>query len=170
MFANTVTVRALDTFGNVLAQQTTTNVPDTNNWQTLLTSSTSRRERRDGCSPYATSPQNGAIVASSTVNVSYGAQCFVRTDWPIYVVQAGDTLLRIAQRVGSTVTELAYANCLPNANLVYVGQQLRVPRLPVPRRPLRSRSASSRRSKTRCSIPASASPSPARARASPGIT
>ncbi|MEO8397237.1 MAG: Gmad2 immunoglobulin-like domain-containing protein, partial [Chloroflexota bacterium] len=41
------------------------------------------------------------------------------------------TLLRIAQRVGSTITELAYGNCLYNADLVYVGQQLRVPRLPV---------------------------------------
>lgn len=131
VFANTVTVRALDTFGNVLAQMTTTNAPNTNNWQTLLTVSNIQPGTPGRLYAYATNPQSGAIVASSTVNVFYGAQCFIRTDWPIYVVRVGDTLLRIAQRTGSTVTELAYANCLPNANLVYVGQQLRVPRLPV---------------------------------------
>ncbi|MFN8564591.1 MAG: Gmad2 immunoglobulin-like domain-containing protein, partial [Anaerolineae bacterium] len=131
VFGNTVTVRALDTFGNVLAQMTATNAPATNNWQTLMTVSNVAPGMPGRLYAYATNPQSGAVVASSTVNVFYGAQCFVRTDWPIYVVKVGDTLLRIAQRTGSTVTELAFANCLPNANLVYVGQQLRVPRLPV---------------------------------------
>lgn len=130
VFGNSVTVRALDTFGNVLAQMTTTNAPSTNNWQTLLTVSNIQPGTPGRLYAFATNPQSGAVVASSTVNVFYGAQCYVRTDWPIYVVQVGDTLLRVAQRTGSTVTELAYGNCLPNANLVYVGQQLRVPRLP----------------------------------------
>ncbi|MCC6803008.1 MAG: LysM peptidoglycan-binding domain-containing protein [Anaerolineae bacterium] len=130
VFGNTVTVRALDTFGNVLAQMTTTNAPSTNTWQTLLTVSNVPPGTPGRLYAFATNPQNGAVVASSTVNVFYGAQCYVRTDWPIYIVQVGDTLLRVAQRTGSTVTELAYGNCLPNANLVYVGQQLRVPRLP----------------------------------------
>ncbi len=84
---------------------------------------------------FITSPQNGSIIASSRVDVYFNGQCYIRTDWPIYVVQAGDTLLRIAQRVGTSVTDLAYSNCITNANLVYTGQALRVPRLPVTPQP-----------------------------------
>ncbi len=135
VYGNTVTVRALDTLGNILAQQATTTIPNSNTWQVLLTVNNIAAGTPGRVFAFATSPQTGAIVASSTVNVSYGAACLVRTDWPILVVQARDTLLRIAQRVGSTVTELAYANCLPDANLVYVGQQLRVPRLPTTPQP-----------------------------------
>ncbi|MBE0691130.1 MAG: hypothetical protein IH587_13505, partial [Anaerolineae bacterium] len=82
VFANTVTVRALDTFGNVLAQMTTTNTPNTNNWQTLLTAGNVPPGAPGRLYAFATNPQSGAVVASSTVNVFYGAQCFVRTDWP----------------------------------------------------------------------------------------
>ncbi len=56
--------------------------------------------------------------------------CTTRTDWPVYVVVAGDTLADIARRSNSTVTELATANCLANANNIFAGQQLRVPRIP----------------------------------------
>ena len=58
--------------------------------------------------------------------------CTPRTDWLIYVVEAGDTLASIARRVGSTTTVLVEANCLENPNLLTVGQQLRVPKAPVP--------------------------------------
>lgn len=58
--------------------------------------------------------------------------CAIRTDWPIYTVQAGDTLSRIAQRVGTTTNVLVSANCLSNANLISVGQGIRVPQLPPP--------------------------------------
>jgi hypothetical protein len=36
----------------------------------------------------------------------------------------------IAQRTGSTVADLTAANCLANANTIFVGQLLRVPRIP----------------------------------------
>jgi LysM repeat protein len=55
--------------------------------------------------------------------------CQVRTDWPIYVVQPGNTLWSVARAVGSTVDSLAQANCLASTFL-YSGQLLRVPRLP----------------------------------------
>ncbi len=45
----------------------------------------------------------------------------------IYVVQRGDTLARIAQRFGTTVAVLAQLNGIVNVNLIFVGQQLRVP-------------------------------------------
>jgi LysM repeat protein len=44
-----------------------------------------------------------------------------------HVVQAGETLTSIALRYGTTVTALATANGLSNADYVYVGQVLNVP-------------------------------------------
>lgn len=129
---NIITVRALDTFSNILAQ-VTSSTDAAGNWSALLSVNTP--PGTPGTLYAFVTNSQGAIVASSRINVNYGAQCITRTDWPIYVVQVGDTLLRIAQRVGSTVTELAYANCIPNSNLVFVGQQLRVPRLPATPQP-----------------------------------
>jgi LysM repeat protein len=45
----------------------------------------------------------------------------------IHTVAAGETLTQIAQRYGVDVATLLELNSLPNANLVYVGQQLIVP-------------------------------------------
>ncbi len=45
----------------------------------------------------------------------------------VYTVRAGDTLAAIAARLGSTPSAIAGANGLANANLIYPGQQLRVP-------------------------------------------
>ncbi|MBZ0307962.1 MAG: LysM peptidoglycan-binding domain-containing protein, partial [Anaerolineae bacterium] len=56
--------------------------------------------------------------------------CTPRTDWVFYTIKAGDTLGVIAQNVGSTITDLTRANCLPNPDSIVVGQQLRVPKLP----------------------------------------
>lgn len=54
--------------------------------------------------------------------------CEVRKDWTlIYEVQAQDALERIAQQYGTTSWALAEANCLDDANVIYLGQRLRVP-------------------------------------------
>ena len=53
--------------------------------------------------------------------------CSIRTDWPTVTVAQGETLFSIAQRTGSSVTELTAANCLQNANAIQTGQQLHVP-------------------------------------------
>ena len=45
----------------------------------------------------------------------------------IYVVQPGDTLYRIAQMFGTNVPTLVGMNNIANPNLIYVGQELRVP-------------------------------------------
>ncbi|MBZ0302835.1 MAG: LysM peptidoglycan-binding domain-containing protein [Anaerolineae bacterium] len=50
----------------------------------------------------------------------------------MYIVVPGDTLSSIAQRVASSASVLAQANCLSNPNLITPGQPLRVPRLPDP--------------------------------------
>ena len=43
-----------------------------------------------------------------------------------YIVQAGDTLSKIAARYGTTVQNLMNLNGLSNANLIWVGQRLKV--------------------------------------------
>ncbi len=73
--------------------------------------------------PVAFSPFGAQVAAAQS--------CIVRTDWPLYVVVGGDTLNKIAQRYGTTAGVLASANCLPNINVIYTGQQLRVPPSPV---------------------------------------
>ena len=44
-----------------------------------------------------------------------------------YVVQPGDTLASIAVQFGTTAWAIANANNLPNVNIIYVGQTLRIP-------------------------------------------
>jgi hypothetical protein len=83
-----------------------------------------------------TAAQPGEAAALNATDKSVQAAffvpgCFPRSDWPIYVVRAGDTLSRIASRTNTTWGVLARANCLVNPNLIYVNQLLHVPNLPV---------------------------------------
>jgi LysM repeat protein len=57
--------------------------------------------------------------------------CNPRNDWLLYTVQPGDALSSIAARSGTTIDALVEANCLANANLIIVGQKLRVPNVPL---------------------------------------
>ena len=61
--------------------------------------------------------------------------CTPRNDWPVYTVEAGDTLYSIADRSDTTVDTLQAANCLADPNTIGVGQSLRVPKQPEPREP-----------------------------------
>ncbi len=45
----------------------------------------------------------------------------------VYIVQPGDTLFSIARRFSVPMTELAQFNGLLNPNLIYVGQEIRIP-------------------------------------------
>ncbi|MBZ0304409.1 MAG: LysM peptidoglycan-binding domain-containing protein [Anaerolineae bacterium] len=72
---------------------------------------------------------NPASSGAASQPVANPPACVPRTDWAYtYVVPAGDTLSAIAQRAGLTTAALAAANCLPDANVISVGQALRVPR------------------------------------------
>ena len=54
--------------------------------------------------------------------------CAPPVGWTARVVQAGDTLGRLALEAGLTVPELVAANCqIGNANLIYVGQAIYLP-------------------------------------------
>lgn len=69
-------------------------------------------------------PNNFTAIPATQIN------CTPQAGWAVYTVAAGDTLGVIAAVTGSTVAQLAAANCLTNTELIYVGQQLRVPQLP----------------------------------------
>ena len=45
-----------------------------------------------------------------------------RYDWPIYIVQNGDSLSSIARRIDSTPDSLRLANCL-TSDYIYAGQK-----------------------------------------------
>ena len=45
----------------------------------------------------------------------------------IYQVKSGDTLWAIADRFGTSVSELVFTNAIANPNLIYVGQVLVIP-------------------------------------------
>lgn len=49
------------------------------------------------------------------------------TPYKLYTVVAGDTLSRIAQKYGTTYQQLALYNNIDNPNLIFVGQQIRIP-------------------------------------------
>ena len=66
-------------------------------------------------------PQTVA-AASPQLNVNPQA-----TGYTTHVVQAGESLSRIAVRYGVTVQALVTANNIANANQIFVGQRLRIP-------------------------------------------
>lgn len=65
-----------------------------------------------------------AVLPATPVN------CMPVAGWPVYAVRAGDTLGVIAEASGTTVEQLAAANCLARVDLIFVDQQLFVPQLP----------------------------------------
>lgn len=70
-----------------------------------------------------------ALVATGIALTSprTASACNYRWDWPVYVVQRGDTLARIAQRYRVSLATLVDANCITNPSRIFTGQQLRVP-------------------------------------------
>lgn len=66
---------------------------------------------------------------------------------PYYVVVAGDTLSKIAERFGTTYQELARLNGIANPNLIYVGQKLMLPKKeeePVEEKPVEEKPATTK--------------------------
>ena len=133
-----VVVQARDSRNNVLAQRAVTSsaAVGEGNWQAILTVILPA-DTPGNIYAFSTSPADGSVLAFDQVNVTFQANCTPRTDWTnIYTVAAGDTLFSIAQQVGSTVADLAQANCLTNASVIVVGQQIRVPNPPASPAPL----------------------------------
>jgi LysM repeat protein len=68
-----------------------------------------------------------AIALLVVVLVGVPTSALAAPDTGSYVVQRGDTLAAIAARSGVSMSALAQANGIRNANLIYVGQILTVP-------------------------------------------
>ena len=128
IFENNVIVQARDAYGQLLRQVVTT-ADQNGNWSASLVFLIANGTP-GSVTAFSTSPADGSVVTNDTIRVTFASSCSVRNEWPVYVVQRGDTLFSIAQRTGSTVGELTVANCLSNPNIVTVGQRLHVPRLP----------------------------------------
>lgn len=91
--------------------------------------------------PVPTQPPSATPTATVDLNISIpglnGAEtptpsttpgCVPRDDWKLkYEVKTNETLSSIAAQYGTYASDLAAANCLKDANLIVVGQQLRVP-------------------------------------------
>jgi LysM repeat protein len=75
-------------------------------------------------------PTPTATPTSTSTNPPTSTQCVPKSYWLTYHVQGGDTLYALALSTGSTVDELRQANCL-TSTLIYKGQLLYVPRLPI---------------------------------------
>ncbi|MBN1202957.1 MAG: LysM peptidoglycan-binding domain-containing protein [Anaerolineae bacterium] len=80
--------------------------------------------------PLSPTPTGGALPDQDGIPPTQ-TNCFPQTGWPTYTVVEGDTLGQIAERTSSTVAQLVQANCLSNAELIYIGQALHVPVAPV---------------------------------------
>jgi hypothetical protein len=57
--------------------------------------------------------------------------CSIPVGWIEYVVETGDSLGALAEATQTTVTDLVNGNCLPNADTLYVGQTIYLPRSPI---------------------------------------
>lgn len=57
--------------------------------------------------------------------------CPLPPGWITYTVESGDSMGLLAQQTDSSIPELTQANCLDNADQIYVGQVLYLPRAPI---------------------------------------
>jgi uncharacterized lipoprotein YbaY/LysM repeat protein len=128
IWAGAVTVRVRNAFGQTVYEAITTAGP-AGDWQLTLDLLIA-----DGATgsiyAFATSPEDERVLIDDLVRVTFSSDCLVRTDWPRYTVQPGDTLFDLAQRSGTSLRALVMANCLSNPNLLTQGMELHLPRQP----------------------------------------
>lgn len=85
------------------------------------------------CRPSATPTPTPAMPTElpRVTGTDEASFCPPPPNWFIYVTEAGDTLRDLAERTGSSVGELALANCLQNPRAISAGLVLYVPRQPI---------------------------------------
>ncbi len=78
-------------------------------------------------------PPNGVIYVGWLLKIPSRATANLASpNQRTHIVQAGENLLRIALRYGTTTQAIAYANNLPNDWLIYPGQRLYIPNAQAP--------------------------------------
>ena len=73
----------------------------------------------------------GGFGNSPTQPSAYTTPCAPPSGWVQYTVQDGDALANLASATGASVQDIVNANCLPDANTLYTGQVIYLPRSPV---------------------------------------
>lgn len=72
--------------------------------------------------PEATATEAKTVTVTPTERI-----CYRPAGWVDYVIKRGDTLFKIAQAVGSTVSELQRVNCIDDKDRIITGTRLYVP-------------------------------------------
>lgn len=73
----------------------------------------------------------GGTVTVPTSSFSSTGTCIIPTGWQPYVVSTGDTLSGLAFNLSTTVDVIQQGNCITNADSIFVGQVIYLPRLPI---------------------------------------
>lgn len=76
-------------------------------------------------------PNLGSGVTPNVPVEGANPNCPLPPGWTTYTVETGDSMGLLAEQTDSTIQELTQANCLDNADQIYVGQVLYVPRTPI---------------------------------------
>ena len=75
-------------------------------------------------------PNLGGVTPNVPVEGA-NPNCPIPPGWVTYTVEPGDSMGLLADQTDSSIAELTQANCLDNADQIFVGQLLYVPRTPV---------------------------------------
>ena len=70
---------------------------------------------------------NRAVIDEITIDPAKHVKNAAVSSGTTYTVKAGDSLSKIAEQFGTTYEALAQLNQIKDPNLIYVGQQLRLP-------------------------------------------
>ncbi|MGB3714416.1 MAG: Gmad2 immunoglobulin-like domain-containing protein [Candidatus Promineifilaceae bacterium] len=128
LFEGNVVVQAEDIDGNVLLTQPTilrgdnVGMGGSGAWETTI-SLTTFPGTLGRIVAFSTSPADGNIIASDSVDVAFGETAGAL----IHVVQLGETLYRISLIYGVPMAAIMEANGLLNADYIYAGQELIIP-------------------------------------------
>ena len=72
---------------------------------------------------------SGGVFVTQTPTPLSG--CVVPVGWIQYVVETGDSLGDLANATGTTIEQLVAANCLADADTLFTGQTIYLPRSPI---------------------------------------
>src|SRR5262249_2885011 len=82
-----------------------------------------------GLTVVVNSPPAGLPTFTPQMTLVNGTPCNIPAGWQPYAVQVGDTLSSLAVQVGSTIDQIASANCITDVNTIEVGQIIFLPRV-----------------------------------------
>ena len=107
-------------------------VPDSAQATATATSLASSQATASVAAPQATSSSPLPSSTPEPPATSAASSCGPPAGWLLYTVQSGDSLYRLSVAAGVSIDQLREANCLVVGGLIYTGQRLYLPRLPVP--------------------------------------